>query len=77
MSSNLEWLAAWFRGRGPQSPASDVNFVEEGFLRSLELIELITAIEEHFPMQFLEDDFGDPRFYTLSGLAELIAERSP
>ena len=77
MSSNLEWLKTWFRGRSLQSPATDENFVEQGFLRSLELIELITAIEEHFSMQFLEDDFADPRFYTLSGLSELIAERSP
>jgi acyl carrier protein len=42
----------------------------------MEVVELITEIEQQFGMQFSDDDMQDPRFVTISGLSELILERS-
>jgi acyl carrier protein len=45
-------------------------------LTSLEVIEFVSEIEDRFGVQFSEQDFQDPRFVTVVGLSELIADRS-
>jgi acyl carrier protein len=42
----------------------------------MEVVEFVTEIEQHFGMQFSDEDMQDPRFVTLAGLTELILERS-
>jgi acyl carrier protein len=77
----LQWLNAWFAGKGRTAPqnatsSADIDYFEAGWLTSMEVVEFVTQIEEHFGMQFSEDDLQDARFVTIGGLAELIIERS-
>ena len=54
----------------------DIDYFEAGWLTSMEVVEFITEIEQHFGMQFSDDDMQDRRFVTIAGLTELIVERS-
>jgi acyl carrier protein len=42
----------------------------------MEVVELVTEIEQQFGIQFSDDDMHDQRFETFAGLAELILARS-
>ena len=75
------WIQNWFKSRtkiGKEQTTSsvDVDYLDAGWLTSMEVVELITEIEQQFGMQFSDDDMQDPRFVTISGLSELILERS-
>jgi acyl carrier protein len=78
----MQWLAAWFASKGRRttqqnvSSSANIDYFEAGWLTSMEIVEFVTEIEQHFGMQFSEDDLQDPRFVTIAGLAELVLERS-
>lgn len=75
-----QWLAAWFAARSKSSKHAmvdglcEINYFDEGWLSSMEVVEFVTEIEQNFDMQFSETDLQNPRFVTIGGLAELIAE---
>jgi acyl carrier protein len=75
-----QWLCEWFLSRrkfkGAPSQLPDMNYFEAGLLTSLEVIEFVSEIENQFGLQFSDQDFQDPRFGTVAGLAELVANRS-
>jgi acyl carrier protein len=75
-----QWLCEWFASRrrfkGDASALLNLNYFEAGLLTSLEVIEFVSEIEDRFGVQFSEQDFQDPRFVTVAGVAELIADRS-
>jgi acyl carrier protein len=75
-----QWLCDWFASRrkfkGDAAQLRDMNYFDAGLLTSLEVIEFVSEIEDCFGVQFSEQDFQDPRFVTVAGLAELIADRS-
>ena len=71
------WIVNWFSSRGklrcsPQD-ALDIDYLQAGLLTSLEIVELVGEIEDHFGIQFSEAEMQDPRFSTIVGLAELVA----
>lgn len=75
------WLKDWFRSHaklGTQAKdfSLDINYLEAGWLTSMEVVELITEIELQFGIQFSDDDMQDQRFETIAGLAELILARA-
>jgi acyl carrier protein len=75
------WLQDWFESRAKNSKQGsraslDIDYFEAGWLTSMEVVEFITEIEQHFGMQFSDDDMQDRRFVTIAGLTELIVERS-
>jgi acyl carrier protein len=75
------WLKDWFQSRaklGTQAKefSLDINYFEAGWLTSMEVVELITEIEQQFGIEFSDDDMQDQRFETIAGLAELILARS-
>jgi acyl carrier protein len=70
-----DWLSAWIRERGKAEGAAltgEANFLEEGWVDSVGVIQLICAAEEEFGIRFNEDHFADPAFPTVSGLAGII-----
>ena len=76
-----DWLTDWFVARGKltkkigeTAPETlrNTDYFEAGWLTSMEVVEFVTEIEQHFGMQFSESDLQDPRFVTIAGLAELI-----
>jgi acyl carrier protein len=75
-----QWLCDWFISRrkfkGDAAKLLDINYFDRGLLTSFEVIEFVSEIEDCFGVQFSEQDFQDPRFVTVAGLAELIADRS-
>lgn len=80
-----DWLTSWFVARAKigrqaaQAAASalrSTDFFDAGWLTSMEVVEFVTEIEQHFAMQFSDRDLRDSRFMTINGLAELILARS-
>jgi acyl carrier protein len=79
-----KWLMVWFARRskiGQQTPEKintlrATNYFDAGWLSSMETVELVTEIEQHFGTQFSDSDLQDSRFATINGLAELILESS-
>jgi acyl carrier protein len=80
-----QWLTEWFVAKSNAgkeiarlSPATvrETDYFASGWLTSMEVVELVTGIEEKYDMQFSEHDFQDSCFVTVGGLAELILQRS-
>lgn len=75
-----QWLCDWFVSRqkikGDARQQKHVDYFEAALLTSLEVIEFVSDIEERFGVSFSEEDFHDPRFVTIAGVAELVAEHS-
>ena len=70
------WVEGWFEGRGSTALGRDRNFFAEGIIDSFAVIELIECIEAHFGIRFAETDFQDRRFVTITGLSEIIGEKT-
>lgn len=66
----------WFSSRGKLRRGAQqvltVDYLQSGLLTSLEIVELVAALEDRFRFQFSEADMQDPRFSTIGGLAELV-----
>ena len=80
-----DWLTEWFNARGKLAKkigmtatetVPNTDYLEAGWLTSMEVVEFVMEIEQHFGMQFSESDLQDPRFVTIAGLVELILARS-
>jgi acyl carrier protein len=80
-----QWLTEWFVARSnagreiarmPPAAVRETDYFDGGWLSSMDVVELVTGMEEKFAMQFSDGDFQDPRFVTIGGLAELILQRS-
>ncbi|MGO8998560.1 MAG: acyl carrier protein [Polyangiaceae bacterium] len=76
-----EWLLAWFRGRGMRPGATRAeelrtNYFDAGTIDSFGIIELIADLEQRYHVAFTPDDFQDPRFSTIMGLATVVLEKS-
>jgi len=80
-----EWLTDWFVARGKINRSAletrrdvlhSTDYFEAGWLTSMEVVEFVTEIEQQFGMQFSDRDLQDSRFVTITGLTELILERS-
>jgi acyl carrier protein len=71
------WLVGWFASRGKRvgtgQDALQIDYLQPGLLTSLEIVELVAAIEDHYAVQFSEADMQDARFSTIGGMSELIA----
>ena len=71
-----DWLISYFQtASGAEVSASgDVNYFDAGFIDSVDVIWLVESAEEAFGIRFTDAHFRDPRFATIDGLAEMIAE---
>lgn len=49
-----------------------MNLFESGILTSLDVLDLISYIEETFKIQISEDDIGMESFGTINGIVSLI-----
>ena len=80
-----EWLIDWFVDRGKigkhaiaKQPDAlrKTDYLEAGWLTSMEVVEFVTEIEQEFAMQFSDRDLQDARFVTIGGITDLILDRS-
>jgi acyl carrier protein len=71
-----EWILSWFRSRGKLhcalQDALAIDYLQSSLLTSLEIVEFVSDLEDHFGFQFSEADMQDPRFLTIGGLGELV-----
>jgi len=70
------WVLGWFASRGKlhsnSQEALGTDYLQAGLLTSLEIVEFIAQLEDHFGIQFSEADLQDSRFPTIGGVAELV-----
>ena len=77
MDEKIEWLKNWFRQKIHIDSIQDMehaNYLERRLIDSVSVIELVVAAEERFEIGFTGEVFDDPRFSTIAGLAQIIAE---
>lgn len=73
------FLVKWFEEKGippeiDQVNLSTINIFDSGLISSLEVIYLISDLEENFSFRFNEEAFQDRRFNTISGISEIVSE---
>ena len=79
MTEKHEYLIGWFKSKGtlPDTSSNEIinmNIFEVGLIDSLEVIFLITDLEERFNFKFNENHFQDRRFVSISGISEIVEE---
>lgn len=76
MNNYQAWLTEWFHSREPLITLTpEANFFVVGAIDSFGVIELIEEIEETYSVKFTQEEFQDPRFVSIQGLAELLEEK--
>ena len=73
------FLVKWFEEKGippeiDRTSLSTINIFDSGLISSLEVIFLISDLEENFSFRFSEEAFQDRRFNTISGISEIVSE---
>lgn len=72
-----DWIIGWFEKKAKMNKESveqslNQGYLEAGFIDSMDFIELIGDVEEHFGIQFNDEDFADESILTISGLINRI-----
>lgn len=68
----VDWFSARHKIRCGAREALAIDYLQSGLLTSLEIVELVAALEDRFGIQFSEAEMQDPRFSTIGGIAELV-----
>lgn len=76
-----DWLIEWFSqqtvvDKDTLRGNTNVDYLQEGWIDSMQFIGLISSIEDEFDIEFSNDEFQDRSFATISGLAQMIADKS-
>ena len=74
-----EWLATYFTEHASLENRSldelrNENYVSMGLLDSLGIVQMLVGIEQEFGVWLDPAEMQDPRFCSISGLAELVEE---
>ena len=75
MPDTQAWVRQWLlaHGKNVAMPlASSDDLIAKGVLDSFGTIELISAVEAEFNVEFGAEDLHNPRFATLDGIAEAV-----
>jgi len=75
-----EWLIDWFANHSSLSTselevASKDDYLKKGIIDSFAFVTLISDIDDVYDITFTNEDFLDPRFSNIEGLATMISER--
>ena len=71
----VELLQAWVQERTGAVVDPALQFAESDLLDSFDVMELVVFSEKRFNMSFSANDFANPDFATLAGLARVIHSR--
>ncbi len=52
-----------------------LNYVEGGYVDSIELLQFLVEIEDHFGFEFSDDELVDPSIHVVSGLIDIIGKK--
>lgn len=74
------WLSDWFvQNTNIQKSEIEKNTCQDYFIKgwidSLKFILLISDMEEHFQINFSNDEFQNREFSTIDGLAKIIEDK--
>ena len=53
----------------------NLNYMEEGYVDSLGLIQFVTMIEDEFGITFSDDDLASPDIKVVGKMAELVISK--
>jgi acyl carrier protein len=73
-----EYVAKYLRGQGREVPADlsdDCDLMLSGYVDSLGLLELITAIQDHFGREIDFDDLDAEQMTIVGPLKRFVAEK--
>lgn len=75
-----DWLIDWFSKHSSMDveeikAAYTVNYMEQGMIDSFSFVMLLSDIDDEYGIAFTNDDFLNPDFMNIDGLAKLIDER--
>lgn len=75
-----EWLMDWFTKHSSLDAdgikaASTANYMESGMIDSFSFVMLISDIDDEYGVSFTNEDFLNPDFMNIDGLAKMIDER--
>lgn len=79
LSTVQSWLVDYVRREGDLrgrdvTDLLDANYVSEELLDSLAIVQMLAGIEDEFGVWLETEAMQDPRFCSISGLAELVDE---
>lgn len=63
------------KGMSLNDELRNVNFLENGILESVHLVQMIGFLEDELGFYFEDEDFHSEKFVTINGLRELIKNR--
>ena len=75
-----EWLLDWFSKHSSLN-ASELeasakeDYLKKGIIDSFAFVMLVSDIDDEYDITFTNEDFLDPRFSNIDGLAAMINER--
>ena len=75
-----EWLIDWFTKHSSLDAegikaVSTANYMEAGMIDSFSFVMLISDIDDEYGVAFTNEDFLNPDFMNIDGLAKMIDER--
>ena len=75
-----DWLINWFSKHSSMDveeikAACTVNYMEQCMIDSFSFVMLLSDIDDEYGIAFTNDDFLNPDFMNIDGLAKLIDER--
>ena len=75
-----EWLIDWFTKHSSLDAegikaASKANYMEQGIIDSFSFVMLLSDVDDEYGISFTNEDFLNPDFMNIEGLAKLIEER--
>lgn len=75
-----EWLINWFVQHSSLDvdgikAVSSANYMEQGIIDSFSFVMMISDIDDEYGITFTNDDFLNPNFMNIDGLAKIIEER--
>ena len=72
-----QYLIKWFQNKTNNDDLDHHgNYMNLGYIDSLEIILLIEEIESEFKISFDQNDFQNRKFSNINGLAELISKKA-
>lgn len=75
-----EWIIDWFKTHSSESAdvieqAIKENYMEIGLIDSFGFVQMLSDIDDEFDVMFVNEDFLNPEFQTIEGIAKMIDER--
>lgn len=75
-----DWLINWFQQHSTLDveglkAVSSANYMEQGIIDSFSFVMLLSDIDDEYGISFSNDDFLNPEFMKIDGLAKIIEER--